>query len=68
MKDKQVECPNCLGSKEMFDLNNDAMVPCTFCKGEGEVAQSKADMYDPVAFEFGSAEDFTIEEDDRDNY
>jgi hypothetical protein len=65
MENNIVECPNCLGTGEMFDPDHDKIVDCTFCKGAKEVDSDKADMYDPVAFETGlDEEDYIIEEDD----
>lgn len=37
-----VECPKCLGSKEIF--NGEDFEICKFCAGEGEVAQVDDDL------------------------
>ena len=59
---KLIECPNCLGTGDMFDPFADNILECTFCNGTGEVSKLKANMYDPVTFQMGSQEDYTIEE------
>lgn len=56
--EKQVICPNCLGTQDVFSLANDAMERCPFCKGEGTVEESKADLFDPI-----DSEEFMYDED-----
>lgn len=57
--EKKETCPKCLGAKDMFDPNTDAMEKCNFCLGEGEVYAGKADAYDPI-----DTEEFMYEEDE----
>lgn len=64
MKNNKVECPNCLGSKEI-------MVPkltkgfeyktCSLCHGEGMVSQEIAEDY---IFDMSGEEDFSESNDD----
>lgn len=44
------ECPNCLGTKEMYNGEVDELVKCTFCKGEGKVSKDKFQLYDPIGY------------------
>ena len=60
-----VECPRCLGSKEVFNPIEDKLENCNFCKGEGKVSNDKSDLYDPVAYELGiSSDTFLFDEDE----
>lgn len=54
-----VTCPKCLGMQELFSFANDTIEKCNFCLGEGGVAASKADAYDPI-----DTEDFMYKEDE----
>lgn len=41
-----VQCPNCLGNKEVFD--GEDYSHCNYCNGSGAVSISKFNNFDPL--------------------
>jgi len=41
-----IQCPNCLGNKEVFD--GEDYSSCNYCEGLGEVSELKFNNFDPL--------------------
>lgn len=58
---KFVECPKCLGEGEYYSPLDDNVVQCSLCKGQQQVTEKLAELYDPIADELT---DLIFEDDD----
>lgn len=62
---KLIECPKCLGMKEIYSQGTDQMIPCSDCKGKGVVTDTN---YEPDDEELIINDDDIIPFDDNTFY